>query len=79
MREVVQRIEAPRVALPVVMRVPDPQQQRIAHEHVRMRQVDLRAQHVRAVGELAGLHAAQQVEILVDRAVAIRGSACPAP
>ena len=32
----------------------------------------LRAQHVRAVGELTRLHAAQQVEILVDRTIAIR-------
>ena len=71
-REVVERVDAPRVAPPVMRRVADPQQQRVAHDHVRVRQVDLRAQHVRAVGELARLHAAQQVEVLVGRAVAIR-------
>ena len=41
MSKVVQRIQTPRVALPVVMRVPNAQQQRIAHDHVRMRHVDL--------------------------------------
>ena len=70
--EVVERVEAPRVAAAVVRRVADPQQQRIAHDHVRVREVDLRAQHVRAVGELARLHAAQQVEVLVGRPIAIR-------
>ena len=38
----------------------------------------LRAQHVRAVGELAGLHAAQQIEILLDGSDRDTGCACPA-
>ena len=46
------------------MRVTDAQQQRIAHDHVRMRHVDLRTQHVRSVRKLARLHPAEQIEIL---------------
>ncbi len=54
------------------MRMADANQQRIAHDHVDVRQIDLRAQHMRAVGEFAGAHATQQVEIFRDRAIAIR-------
>jgi len=50
MRVVVHRIDAPRVAAAVVMRVPDTVQQRIAHLHVRRRHIDLRAQRARAIG-----------------------------
>ena len=64
-RKIIQRIQAPLVAATVVRRMTNAQQQRVAHDHVRMRHVDLRAQHVRAIGELARLHAAQQVEILL--------------
>ena len=44
----------------------------VAEEHVGMRHVDLGAQHLRAVGELAVLHAHEQIEILLDRTVAPR-------
>ena len=47
-----------------MMRMPDAQQQRIAHDHVGMREIDFRAQHMGAVGELARAHAAQEIEIL---------------
>ena len=36
------------------------------------RHVDLEPQHVRAVGELAGAHPAEEVEVLGDAAVAVR-------
>ena len=36
------------------------------------RHVDLGAQHARAVGKFAGAHAAEQVEVLLHRAIAIR-------
>ena len=39
--------------------------------------VDLRAQHVRAVGELAGAHAREEVEVLGDGPVAVRAHARP--
>jgi len=71
-RVVVHRVDAPVVAVPVVMLVPDTEQQRIAHEHVRLRHVDPRAQHVLPVLELAGSHAAEQVETLVHGPVAVR-------
>ena len=83
MRVVVQRIDAPLVAGAVVRRVPDPIDRRIAQVDVRAGQVDFQAQHVRAVGKLAFLHPAEQIEVLGYAAVAVaRGlararSACP--
>ena len=71
MREVVHRIDAPRVAGAMVMRVPDAVEHRVAHVDVRRRHVDLRAQHVCAVRELAGAHPREQIEVLRDRAIAI--------
>ena len=71
-REVVHRIDAPRVAGPVVRRVPDPIERRVAHVEVRRRHVDLGAQHVRAVLELARPHPREQIEVLLDRTIAIR-------
>ena len=53
MRIVVQRIDAPRVAGAMVVRVADAVDRRVAQVHVRARHVDLEAQHMRAVGELA--------------------------
>ena len=53
-------------------RVPDPVQRRVAHVDVRRRHVDLGAEHVRAVRELAGAHAREQIEVLRDRPIAIR-------
>ena len=81
-RVVVHRVDAPGVAGAVVGGVPDAVEQRVAQVHVGRRHVDLRAQHVRAVGELAGPHAREEVEVLRDRPVAVRavlarlGDAC---
>ncbi len=50
----------------------DPVQHRVAQIDVARSHVDLGAQHARAVWKLAGLHAAEQVEILLDRAIAER-------
>ena len=63
-RVVVERIDAPLVAGPVVRGVPDPVDRRVAHVDVRARHVDLEPQHVRAVGELAGAHPAEEIEVL---------------
>ena len=71
-RVVVHRIDAPRVAGPMVRGVADPVERRVAHVEVGRRHVDLRAQHVRAVGELARAHPREQIEVLLDRAIAIR-------
>ena len=56
-------------------RLANPVHHRIAHVDVARRHVDLGAQHVRAVLELARAHAAEQIEVLVDRAIAIRALA----
>ena len=53
-------------------RLDDAVEHRIAQIDVAGRHVDLGAQHARAVWKLAGLHAAEQVEILVHGAVAER-------
>ena len=71
-REVVHRVDAPRVAGAVVVRASDAVEHRVAQVDVRRRHVDLRAQHLRAVGELAGAHAGEEIEVLLDRPIAIR-------
>ena len=71
-RPVVRRIDHPLVARAPVMTAADAVHHRIAELHVLVLHVDLGAEHPRSVGELAGAHAPQQVEVLVDRAVAIR-------
>ena len=68
---VVHRVDAPLVAGAVVVRVADAVDDRVAQVDVRRVHVDLQPQHARAVGELAGAHAAEQVEVLRRRAVAI--------
>ena len=74
-RVVVHRVDAPRVAGAVVGGVPDAVEDRVAQVDVRRRHVDLRAQHLRAVLELALPHPLEQVEALLDRAVAPRALA----
>jgi len=71
MRVVVHRVEAPRVAGPVMVRLLDPVERRVAHVQVRVLHVDLGAQHARAVGELTRPHAPKEVQVLLDRAVAV--------
>ena len=44
----------------------------VAEEHVGVCHVDLGTQHLRAVGELAVLHAHEQIEVFLHRAVAPR-------
>ena len=69
---VVGRVDAPVVTGAVMVPAPDPIHHRIAELHVLRVHVDLRAQHPGAVVELAGAHPAQQVEVLLDRAIPIR-------
>ena len=56
---VVQRVDAPVVALPVVVLMPDAVEHRVPHQHVRSGHVDLAPQHVRTVLELPSAHAAE--------------------
>ena len=69
-REVVRRVDAPRVARPRVRGVEDPVQDRVAQVDVARRHVDPRAQVARAVGELASTHPREEVEALLDGPVA---------
>ena len=70
-RVVVHRVDAPAIARAVVRGVADAVEHRVAQVQVGRGHVDARAQHVRAVGELAGAHAGEEVEALGDRAVAV--------
>ena len=72
MGEVVHRIDRPGVAAAVVAGVLDAVEQRVAHLHVGRGHVDLAAQHVGAVRELAGAHAGEEVEVLLHGPVAVR-------
>ena len=56
-REVVHRIDAPRVPRAVMRGVADPVERRVPHVEIRRRHVDLRPQHVRAVRVLPRPHA----------------------
>ncbi len=75
MGEVVHRVDAPGVAGPMVRGVADPVQRRITHVQIGRRHVDLRAQHVGAVGKLAGPHAGEEIQALLRRTPAIRAVA----
>ena len=70
-RVVVGGIDAPGIAGARMLGVQDAIQHGIAQVHVGRRHVDLRTQHARAVGKLARAHAAEQVEVLLDRAIAV--------
>ena len=69
-REVVARVDAPAVPVRGWRGVQDAVEHGIAQVDVARGHVDLGAQHARAVGELAGAHAAEQVEVLLHGALA---------
>ena len=71
-REVVHRIDAPSVAGAVVRRVANAIEHRVAHHEVRRGHVDLGAQHLLAIAELAGAHAAEQRQVLLHGAATPR-------
>ena len=73
--EVVHRIDAPLVALAVMLDVLDAVDGRVAHIHVRACQVDLGAQRLFAVGKLARAHTAEEVKVFFRRAVAVGAGA----
>src|SRR5579884_276973 len=70
-RPIVHRINAPLVADVRMLGVQDAVHHRIAHIEVRRIHVDLGPQRPRTVGKLAGLHATKEIEILLNRAIAI--------
>ena len=71
MREIVKRIDAPLIPLPVVRRVQDAVNGRVAQVHIRAGHIDFRAQRTVAVGELAGLHPLKQRQIFLHAAVSV--------
>ena len=77
-REVVARIDSPRVAGARMAGMQNAVEHRIAQIDVAGRHVDLGAQHPRAVREFAGPHAAEQVEIFLDARGRGTGCSCPA-
>ena len=71
MRPIVHRVNAPLVARARMMRVQDAIKHRIAQIQVAGTHVDLRAQHAFTVFEFTLAHPLKQVEIFLNRAVAI--------
>ena len=67
---VVHRVDAPLVARAVMVRELDAVQQRVAEHHVRMGHVDLRAEDLLPFRVLAGLHLAEELQVLLRGAVA---------
>ena len=72
MGEVVHRVDAPFVALTVMLGVLDAVDGRVTHVHVGAGQIDLGTQGLFAFLELTGAHPAEQVEVLFRGAVAPR-------
>ena len=70
--KIVGRVNAPSIAGAGMMRMQDAIQHRVAQVHVARRHSDLGAQDAGAVGELPGAHAAEHVEVFIDRAIAER-------
>ena len=71
MGEVVHWIDAPLAPGAGVRYVADPIDDRVAHGENWRGHVDLRAQDYAAGGELARLHALEEIEVLVDGAVPV--------
>ena len=71
-REIIQRIDAPRIAGARVTVAANAVQHRVAQVDVGRRHVDFRAQHHFAVRVFAVFHARKQREILSRRPVAVR-------
>ena len=71
-RVVVHGIDAPLGAGAVMLGVQNAVHDRVAHVEVGRRHIDLGAQHTRAIGEFSFAHTLEEVEVLVDGAVAIR-------
>ena len=71
-RKIVHRVDAPLVARALMRDMADSIQRGVTQVHIRRRHIDLGAQYMFSVFELAGAHAPQHVEALIDRPIAIR-------
>ena len=76
--EIVARIDAPGLAGARMLGMQDAIEHRVAQIDVAGRHVDLGAQHARAVRKFSRAHAAKQVEVFLDAAVAVTGCSCRA-
>ena len=72
MREVIHRVDAPRISGAVMVRAHDAVQHRVTQVRIRRRHVDLGAQRLGAISKLARAHASEQVEVLLHAARAVR-------
>ena len=70
--EVVHGINFPCSTGTVMRCLDDAVHDRVAEVHVRRSHIYLRAEHAAAFFKLAGVHAGEQIEILLDRTVAVR-------
>ena len=70
-RKVVHGIDAPLVAGPVVFGMADAVQRGVTHDHVGRGHVDLGAEHMLPVGELAVAHPVEQIEVFLDGTVPV--------
>ena len=70
--KVVQRIDAPLIALPVMVCTHDAVNRRVAQVHVRTCHVDLGTQRLGAIGKLAVAHVLEQLQVFLNRTVAVR-------
>src|SRR5690348_14614969 len=71
-RVVVERVDAPRVARPVMVRVLDADERRVTHLHVRGCHVDASAKDLLTVLELASTHPPVEIEIFRNRPPSVR-------
>ena len=69
--EVVEGVDAPRIAPAIVLGVTDPVEDRVPHDHVGMSHVDLGPEDEGPVLELPGLHPPEEVEVLLRGAIPI--------
>ena len=56
----------------MMLRMPNAIHDRVSHQHVLLRHADLCPQHMSPVRKLAGPHAAEQVEVFIDRSTPVR-------
>ena len=74
-REIIHGIDAPGIARAVVLGVADAVERGVAHDQVGRGHVDLGPQHAHAVRKLPGAHAAEEIQIFLHAAVAVRALA----
>ena len=72
MGKVVHRIDAPRIARPMMRHMGNAVDHGIAHDEIRRRHIDLGAQNARSVRKLPRTHAREEIQILLDRTPAMR-------